>query len=341
MPFAERAYDASQGPWARIVVVAFRSGEHLQSCIDALAQQTMPCFEVVIVDNACPDRSTDSVQLPDPRFNIHVSRTNRGFSGGSNLGASGAETEWLVTLNPDAAPCPTWLAELKEASLRSPDFDVLSSTLIQSENTELLDGFGDVMSIYGMAWRGGYGQRLAELPTTDQPVFGACGAAACYRRRKFEEIGGFDESFFCYLEDIDLAFRFQSAGLKCLQVRQALVRHHGSASSSGDTWFPLFQTYKNSLRLILRNAPGPILPVMLLSFVLAQAYINLRNVHKPESRIRVSGLLSSFKTIPSAITSRKDARANSKRGTIAMLKCFASSPLALRNQKIFTIKGHF
>lgn len=326
----------SASVWARIVIVAYKSADHLQHCVDALRMQTKSDFEVIVVDNACPERCTDELYLPDERFTIVSSQQNQGFAGGSNFGAHGATTEWIITLNPDATPDPFWLEKLFEASERSPVFDVLSSTLVRADEKNLVDGFGDVLSIYGIAWRGGSGQRLDAMPNDDVEVFGACGAAACYRRVVFETFGGFDRDYFCYLEDVDLAFRFQTAGVRCLQVRDAIVSHVGSASSTSDLSFPLFQSHRNNLRLILRNAPLMLLPVMLFGFCAAQIYINLRNIQKPESRTRVSGLVASFKTVPSALASRKTARAFSKLNSLALFRRLALSPFDLRNQRLIT-----
>ena len=322
--------------WARIVIVAYRSRQELQACVDALAKQTFDGFEVVIVNNDCPEGSTDSLHLPDSRFRIVQAGANIGFAGGANLGAKGAACPWIITLNPDTVPDRHWLAELNGASQRSPQYDVLSTTLLQAKDPSKVDGFGDVLSIYGIAWRGGSGLDTVQLPQTDRPVFGACGAAAAYRRCVFEAFGGFDEDYFCYLEDVDLAFRLQAAGRECLQVRRAIAAHVGGASSASDPRFAIYQTHLNSLRLIVRNAPAAVMPFMLAAFALAQAYLVARNHSRPETAYRVSGLRDALGTIGPALASRRAARRLARLGSVEMVRRFAWSPRALRNQRLFT-----
>jgi len=323
--------------WARIVVVAYRSKDHLQACLDAVAAQTFSDFEVIVVDNDCPDNSTGSLVLPDQRFHILRAGYNAGFAGGTNLGAAGSTAPWIITLNPDTLPAPDWLAELYKAAERQPEAAVLSSTLVSMKNAAVSDGFGDVMSIYGIAWRGGTGRPVQELPQQDAFVFGACAAAAAYRHDVFEAMAGFDEGFFCYLEDVDLAFRIQNAGLDCLQVRNALVAHAGSASSAGQREFPVYQSYKNGLRVIVRNAPALVLPIMLPGYLTAQVYIILRNLGKPETKARLSGLKAAIPALGDAWRTRKQSRARATISSWALMKRLAWSPLSLRNLRAKTV----
>ncbi len=292
-------------PWARIVIVAYRSGAHLQNCIDALAAQTDPDFEVVIVDNHCPDNSVADLRLPDARFMTMRASGNIGFAGGSNFGATSARAPWIVTLNPDTIAEPEWLAEMKAAAARQPTFEMLSATLIQADDPSTVDGFGDVLSIYGIAWRGAHGRPVSALPDGDAEVFGPSGACAAFARAAFESTGGFDEWFFCYLEDVDLACRLRRYGCKCLQVRRAIVRHVGSGSTERNGEFQFYQTYRNNLRLILRNAPVILAPLALVLYFSAQAYILYRNRRSPGANARILGLKEALAGIPSALRSRR------------------------------------
>ena len=325
---------SSAAPWARLVIVAYRNRHLLQGCLASLERQSFRDFEVVVVNNDCPERSTLDLALTDERFRVVEAGRNLGFAGGSNLGALGAQSEWIITLNPDTIPASDWLEELKTASVRSPEFDVLSSTLVRADNPDCVDGFGDVFSIYGMAWRGGYGSRIEALPDNDRAVFGACGAAACYRRTLFERFGGFDAAFFCYLEDVDLGFRLQAAGYSCLQVRSAIVAHVGGASSSDDFGFPIYQTHLNALRLILRNAPPLMLPFMLTAFAFAQSYILIRNYAHPETEHRIKGLRHAMRSWKSAVESRPSAREQAVLGSFEIARRLAWSPRAMSNHRI-------
>ncbi len=316
--------------WASIIVVAYQSLNHLQNCIDGLNRQTMRSFEVILVDNACPQNSTDQITLPDDRFRIVKSDTNRGFAGGVNFGGDDAKGDWIVALNPDSVPEPDWLEQLRIASQTYPKSVVLGSTILTMESDKRIDSFGDVLSIYGIPWQGGHGRPQSELPDCDKLVFGASGAAACYRRDHFESFGGYDETYFCYLEDVDLSFRLVNAGHLCLQVRKALVTHAGSASSADQPDFPAYQTNRNAFRLILKNAPDLMLLPMALSHLLAQSYILCRNAFSVGSSARLKGFLHGLMTIGPALFARKNARRLATESSWGVARSLAFSPRSLR-----------
>jgi GT2 family glycosyltransferase len=103
----------------------------------------------------------------------------------------------------------------------------------------------------------------------DDEVFGACAAAAMYRKSCFDEVGGFDEDYFCHFEDVDLSFRLRLAGYHCMHVADAVVHHVGSATAGGEeSDFAVYHGYRNFVwtfikcmpdRLILQNLPSHLL----------------------------------------------------------------------------------
>ncbi len=310
-------------PCARLVIVAFQSGAHLQTCLDRLAAQTRADFEVVIVNNQCPDNCTQTLTLPDDRFCLVDAPDNLGFAGGSNFGAAGAKTDWVVTVNPDAWPEPDWLENLIQASFDYPDASMLSSTLLKSDAPDIVDGFGDAYSIFGIAWRGGHNSSTAALPVTDMEVFGPCGAAAAYRRDVFEQLGGFDPAYFCYLEDVDLAIRIQRQGGLCIQVRNAEVLHYGSGSTGKESDFQYFQTYKNNLRMIIKTAPLLLLPLQLTAYGLSQTYILFRNRKNRGASARIKGLKEGLSGVAQAFRDRSDAQAQATQGALRFARRIA------------------
>jgi GT2 family glycosyltransferase len=271
----------------RIIIVAYRNGPELQAALEALAVQTHRCFEVRIVDNQCPDHCTDGLALPDFRFDLLHAPSNFGFSGGCNLGAKNAQTPWLIMLNPDTRPRPNWLEEVANGINRHPAIGMFGSTQISSHDETLSDGFGDVWSIFGYCWRGGRHQRMSSLPLEDRAVLSPCAAASVYKRSLFERVGGFDTAYFCYLEDVDIGLRLQAIGSGCVQLRSALVIHIGGASDK-PTDYAILQTLKNTPRLIRKNAPGFLYPVMLSLFVGSQFWFRIRpgTINDQETRLR-------------------------------------------------------
>src|SRR5690242_10966967 len=107
--------DTTSEPAVRVIVVSYNSGAYLARCLAALAAQSMPRFEAVVVDNGSSDGSLDGALPADGRFSVIRLGENLGFAAANNRGAAGARTRWLATLNPDAFAEPDWLAQLLAA----------------------------------------------------------------------------------------------------------------------------------------------------------------------------------------------------------------------------------
>jgi GT2 family glycosyltransferase len=251
----ETGWDAVRAPSATVIIVAYDSGDFLQPCIDALAKQTFDDFEAVVVDNASQDASVDDLRLPDARFRVERLGANTGFAAANNRAASASQAQFLILLNPDAVADPGWLAALITAADAYPTATSLGSLQLRLDDPAVLDGVGDVWHVAGLAWRAGEGHPASEAPG-DGEIFGPCGAAALYRREAFIAAGGFDERFFCYCEDVDLAFRLRAAGGRSLRVSGAVVRHAGSGISGRRSDFTLYHGHRNRIWTFVKNTPG-------------------------------------------------------------------------------------
>jgi len=268
-------------PTAVVVIVAFNPGEDLQRCVDALERQTFADWEAVVWDNASSDGAIDRLRVGE-RVRLVRHDANLGFAAANNRAAALSRARFIVTLNPDAFAAPDWLERLVAAAVAH-DAASVTSLQLSDEDPGLLDGGGDCMSIAGVAWRGGYGQPAATAPTAASEVFSACAAAALYRRDMFEALGGFEERFFCYYEDVDLGFRLRLAGGRCVLEPAAVVRHIGSASSNKISGFAEYHGARNRLWTFLRDMPWALMPIALPAHVLIIAYVMLRSP-SPEVR---------------------------------------------------------
>jgi GT2 family glycosyltransferase len=316
--------------WVRIVIVNYNAGPLLQDCVEALARQTMPDFEAVIVDNASAEKPIADLRLPDARFSVLHAGRNAGFAAGSNLGASGATAPWIAMLNPDTRPLPDWLAELRAATERYPWAALFGSTQLLMQQPDLVDGFGDALSAYGTAWRSGNGRPSRDLPRGDCEVFSPCGAAALYARDRFERLGGFDEAFFCYLEDVDLGFRARLMGERCVQVRRAEILHAASAVSGHLSAFSVFHSYRNRIWLFAKNAPWP----LLLPIAALQSAASLIAVARPRARhyrrAALEGLWAGLKGLPHALRRRKAIQRERSVPTFEIARMLVWNPLRAR-----------
>jgi GT2 family glycosyltransferase len=313
-------------PKATAIIVAYDSGAFLQPCIDALAAQTFEDFEAVIVDNASSDGSVRDLALPDARFRILSAGANMGFAVANNLAASASDAPFLVLLNPDAVAEPDWLATLIATAERAPDIASVGSLQRRLDNPEILDGVGDVWHVAGLAWRAGEGHPAAGAPG-DGEIFGPCGAAALYRRAAFQALGGFDERFFCYCEDVDLAFRLRAAGYRSVRASSAVVRHAGSGISGRRSDFTLFHGHRNRIWTFVKNTPGVwfwlLLPYHLAFNALYLASAFKRGILPPVWRAYVAAA----KGLPSIWRSRR-AVGPPRTGFRTMMRSMAWTPWA-------------
>lgn len=318
--------------WARLIIVDYKSGQHLQNCVDALIAQTFTDFTVKIIDNDCPEKASQSLTGLDGRFEVIINPENSGYAGGCNFGARGAKTPWLIMLNPDTIAKPDWLENLHAASQVYPDTDMFSTTLVTAGDPQTIDGFGDVISIYGLAWRGGHGQNIHILPDEDRRVFSPCGAASMYKTCAFNAVGGFDEDFFCYIEDIDLGWRLRLNGVDCVQVRHAICEHFGSVSTAGNPNFRYYHSARNTIWMIIKCAPFWLLPIMLSLNIFSYIYLCLRGAYKGTHSVRGRGIRDGLRQFFANWAKRKSTKPN--RCALLAMAWLSVSPKALRRQTI-------
>ena len=243
-----------------VVIVSYRASAQLPRCLDALRAQTRPPARIVVIDNASNDGSAEIAKAHGAE--VVRAPSNLGFAAANNLVARDAGTEWLALLNPDAYPDPRWLEALLAAADRWPQADAFGSTQLDAGDDARLDGIGDAYFFAGVPYRAGFGRDATRIPPEGQ-VFAPCAAAALWRRERFLALGGFEERFFCYGEDVDLAYRHRLAGGVCVQVPRAVVRHEGSGITGRRSDFTTYHGHRNRVWTYLRDTPGPLLALSL------------------------------------------------------------------------------
>ncbi len=269
-------------PTVSVIIVNYNAGDRLQRCLEHLAQQTFQDFDVIVIDNASDDASIDlakTVSLPAPIHGVTFidAGANLGFAAGNNRAAEGAKGDWLAFLNPDAYPASDWLEKLIAATDLYPSVDAFGSTQLDDADPTIIDGAGDVFHVFGVPYRGHYGWPAETLPPTGE-CFAPCAAAALYRKSTFDALGGFDESFFCYGEDVDLGFRLRLASGRAVQVADAIVRHEGSGVTGRYSDFTVYHGNRNRIWTTYKNMPGllywPLTPFQLAVnlYLLARAF---------------------------------------------------------------------
>ena len=278
-----------------VLIVNWNGGELLRRCLECLEHQTRRPDHIIVVDNGSTD---DSLRLADAalaRVELIRLATNVGFAGANNLGAQAARVfDAIVLLNPDAFAEPGWLEALVAAADREPTVAAFASQMRLADTPEYLDGAGDTYHVSGRAWRNGHRSFSATWPPVDVDVFAPCAAAALYRREAFADVGGFDEDYFCYFEDVDLGFRLRLRGHRCRYVHAAVVHHVSSASSGYRSDFAVYHGERNAVWTFVKNMPGPLfwlyLPQHLMLNIASLLYYPLRGQGKIVFKAKVDAL---------------------------------------------------
>lgn len=242
-------------PRLTVIIVNYNAGDRLGRCLDCLSRQTFSDFETVVVDNGSTDGSIIESRRRHPVAKFDEAGANLGFAAANNRAAKSAAGEFLVFLNPDAYAEPEWLHELVAASERYPWADAFGSTQLNAQQPSIIDGAGDVFSVFGIPYRGHFGWPVEALPTEGE-CFSPCAAAAMYRKKAYESLGGFDERFFCYGEDVDLGFRLRLSGGRSVQVKSARVLHEGSGLTGRRSEFSVYYGHRNRIWIAAKNLPG-------------------------------------------------------------------------------------
>ncbi|MDQ6967183.1 MAG: glycosyltransferase family 2 protein [Mariprofundaceae bacterium] len=260
-----------------VIIVNWNGEKFLERCLAALMRQTIQPHEIILVDNASSDRSVEIVRR-FPSVYLITLNDNTGFARGNNIAIEtvSKESEWVVLLNPDAFAEPDWLKGLLEAAQANPGFDLFGSKLVNASIPALLDGAGDIYHFSGLVWRAGHGS-AAPLLESERAIFSPCAAAAMYRRSLLLELGGFDEDYFCYVEDVDLGFRFRLAGYRCLYVPKSVVHHVGSGTTGGQhSSFSMYHGHRNLVWTFVKDMPGILFWVLLPLHLLLNVFSLIR-----------------------------------------------------------------
>ena len=300
-----------------VIIVNFNGKEFINRCLESLQSQVFLNFKTVVVDNCSHDRSVDGLEERFPGVEVVRLEENVGFAAANNYAIKKAEGfQWVALLNPDAIAKPDWLSNLHIAAEKNPQYNFFGSKLIKESSLSQLDGTGDIYHLCGLAWRRDHGVLEKKTSRLAEEIFSPCAAAAMYRRDIVLEVDGFDERFFCYFEDIDLAFRLRLLGHRCLYVPNAKVGHFGSAIAGRGSDFAVYHGHRNMVWAYLKNMPSELLwcglPQHILINLAALIWFSLHGQAGPIFRAKRDALLGLRKTIKQRKSIQKNTKVSSK-----------------------------
>lgn len=211
---------------------------------------------VTVVDNGSTDGSIGAITAAYPNARFLPLGTNRGFTGGLAAALATSQARNVIFLNNDAVPEPGWLAALTRAMEQAPDDVVSIGGRIVSLDGNTIDFIGGAMTFDGHAFQEGFRMPIGsrEEPKAGAEILFACGGNMISRRERLLELGGFDDDYFAYLEDVDFGWRTWIAGGRALFEPRAAVRHASSATSNRLGDFErgvLFE--RNALQTAIKN----------------------------------------------------------------------------------------
>jgi GT2 family glycosyltransferase len=243
-------------PHTVVVIPNWNGRRWLPDCLAALSAQTWHDFRVLVVDNGSTDGSVEWLEEHAPAVQVIANSANRGFAAAINQGIRASDSRYVALLNNDTQAEPRWLETLIEVADSDPSVGLFACKMLFADAPDVINSAGLALDWAGFCWdwQGGQLDNVAEIETRE--CFGPCGGAALYRRVLFNDIGLFDEDFFAYAEDADVAWRAQRAGWRCLYVPAARVYHAASATAGEGSRFKRFMLSRNKVRLLAKNLPG-------------------------------------------------------------------------------------
>ncbi len=302
-------------PPTSIIIPNWNGAQHLPTCLDSLRRQTYPSFEVIVVDNGSSDGSLELVERDYAEVRVVALPQNRGFAGGVNAGIREAEGEIIAVFNNDAEADPRWLEELVDGLGRHPEAGMATPKVLLFDQRDVIHTSGDFYGVDGVPGNRGVWQRDEGQFDGEEYVFGAAGVAAAYRRTMLDEdeVGLFDEDLFSFCEDVDLAWRAQLAGWKCVYVPTAVVYHKLSATGGGK--IASYYCGRNFIYVMAKDYPTTLLRKHWRRIVCAQidiAWKALKAWRGEAARARLRGQLAGLWGLPRMLARRRAVQASKR-----------------------------
>jgi len=248
-----------------IVIPNYNGAHFLTDCLNSLKQAINKCpsseFEIIFIDNNSKDNSIEIFETIIPKnfnYRIILNQKNYGFAGAVNQGIEKAKHEWVVLLNNDLTMESNW-------------FQLISKTIKENKNPKIATFFGTVLTKDGTKFESqglkffysgkcqniSNGKKFTPSLSKDGAggglVWGASAAFVVYNKKILKQIGLFDENFFAYEEDVDLALRLYNLKYQTLYIPQAISYHLGGGTSNKMGIFRYKMDAKNWFYIIIKN----------------------------------------------------------------------------------------
>ena len=290
-----------------VVIPNWNGRAWLPACLESVAAQQLAPTEVIVVDNGSTDGSVEYLRAQHPDVHLVVLARNTGFASAANRGLEAARTDLVALINTDVVLAEDWLARTTGAIDAFPSLASVACKMLSLQDPDRVYDAGDVLRRDGVCeQRGRFGRDDGRWDEAGD-VFGACAGAALYRRSAVLDVGSFDERYFAYLEDVDLALRLRLAGWGCRY--EPVVALHAGGGSSGQLSRGLdYLVSRNTLVLVAKAFPVRWLPFVAYR-QLAWAWHALR---ERRLGLHLRALAASIPMLPEALRERQALRQDSR-----------------------------
>lgn len=319
-------------PRVSIIVLNWDGVDLIGDCLRAVKAQEFKDFEAIVVDNGSTDGSAELVAREYPEFRLERLAENTGYCHGNNVGFRVATGELVVLLNNDAELAPDFLTKLVEAADLEPEMGMFATRILMHDRRNVFDSTGLLVYPDGICRSRGWLEKdVGQYDEADE-VLGPNGCAAAYRRVMLEDVGLFDERYFAYLEDLDLAFRGQLRGWRCRYLPDAVCYHKKSITSGYHSAFKAFLVERNRIWNAVKLFPLRLLllsPFYTLARYVAQGFATVSgkgissSFVRDYSRLELVGILlraygSALLQLPAVWRDRREIQRDRRLGALAV-----------------------
>lgn len=242
-----------------VVTPNYNGERFLKNFFESLNNDSELIGEVIIVDNGSSDNSKEYIKNNTFNFPVRLieNSENLGFAPAVNQAISSAEFEYIFSLNNDTEVKKGSIKQMVDLISSGNDIFSVQAKMLQFNNKDLIDDVGDEYNLLAWTKKTGENHNSNEYLQVKE-IFSSCAGAALYKKSILEELGMFDDNFFAYMEDVDLAIRSKINGYRNLLCPQAIVYHIGSATSgSRYNEFKVRLAARNNVWVVYKNIPIP------------------------------------------------------------------------------------
>lgn len=227
------------------IVIVNHNGRHIiEKCLSSLMESTYTNIEIIMVDNASKDDSSDFVSRNFPSVNVLQSEINLGFAGGCNKGAKIAGGDYIIFMNNDVQVSKDWIKPLIGACSRN-DIAVCGGKIFLGKTKDRLYSAGGVLNLFSVPIDRGFLEVDRGQFNRPEDVAYVSGAALMIDKKTFDMLGGFDAKYFAYCEEVDLCLRTWLSGFRVVYIPSSVVHHDFGGSFGRPSPFRRFFGVRN------------------------------------------------------------------------------------------------